>query len=185
MLAAEAWPSTTPLPLPCSPPRPPTRDGLTLVGGVLLGDIPNPANPGTLLSSAGRVCVFTRPNPNSAANADWTRACIAPPQPATNAYFGYSVSLSSNGAVLAVGANQDDEGSSTTAGSAWIFNKESGGWVLKQRLVPVPVSGTIPEEFGRCVSLDGAGTALAVGASWTDVSPLTAVGAAYAFQYSY
>lgn len=109
-----------------------------------------------------------------AVKAAWTHVCFGSPQlglqPAADDRFGSSVSLSCNGAVLVVGAPEDVEGISNHAGSVWIINKEGGAWVLKQRLVPVPASNTLPEEFEKCLSLNGAGTALAVGAPSMDTS---------------
>lgn len=76
-----------------------------------------------------------------------------------------SVAISGDGTVIAAGANSEDTGSSNT-GSVFIYNKpSSGGWATTSsathELGANPrVSG---DNFGWSVSLDEAGTSLAVG----------------------
>lgn len=76
-----------------------------------------------------------------------------------------SVAISGDGTVIAAGANSEDTGS-TNSGSVFIYNKpSSGGWATTSsathELGANPrVSG---DSFGWSVSLDEAGTSLAVG----------------------
>ncbi len=116
--------------------------------------------------------------------------------------FGYSVSLSSNGNTLAVGARQEN-GSSTginglqsdgakRSGAAYLFRFSGGVWTQQAY---IKASNTqVDAEFGHSVSLSSNGNTLAVGAinedgSSTGVNGLqddnsTSTGAVYLFRFS-
>jgi uncharacterized repeat protein (TIGR01451 family) len=70
---------------------------------------------------------------------------------AASDFFGWSVSLSGNTAV--VGAYQDDTTFGADAGSAYVFVRSGVDWSLQQQLLPT--SGASTEYFGHSVSLDG------------------------------
>ena len=74
--------------------------------------------------------------------------------------FGYSVSLSSDGATLAVGATGADVGGSADQGTASVFTRD-GGWALQAVLTLK--SATPKAHFGTSVSLSSDGNTLAVG----------------------
>jgi len=93
-------------------------------------------------------------------------------------FFGYSVSLSADGTMLAVGANQ--ENSSTTginstsdeaandAGAVYVYSRSGNLW-SHQAYIKASNTGA-SDFFGSSVSLSGDGTALAVGAYGEDSS---------------
>lgn len=76
-------------------------------------------------------------------------------------YFGTSVALSSDGAVVAVGANNDNQ-TAGTSGAVYIFTRAGDLWSQTTKLVNT-VSGT-SEQFGEHVALSGDGKTCVVGA---------------------
>jgi hypothetical protein len=75
-------------------------------------------------------------------------------------WFGYSVSLSADGTVLAAGAFRDDD-KGLESGSVYIFDVASGSKLHKL----VPNDGASKDHFGISVDLNSDGTRLAVGAN--------------------
>ncbi|MEQ5836246.1 FG-GAP repeat protein [Marinobacter sp. NFXS9] len=87
--------------------------------------------------------------------------------------FGYAVSLSADGATLAVsamgeasaaqGVNQDqDDNSADDAGAVYVFTRESGTW--SQQAYLKASNADASDAFGNSVSLSAGGATLAVGA---------------------
>ena len=89
--------------------------------------------------------------------------------------FGHSVSL--DGDYALVGAYGDDD-KGGYAGAAYIFERGSGGWEQKKKLLPS--DGSAGDEFGRSVSLDG--DYALVGAIQADIDGKANAGAAYIFE---
>jgi hypothetical protein len=127
--------------------------------------------------NAGAVYVFTR------SGAAWSQQAYLK---ASNVrrdydmYFGWSVSLSSDGATLAVGAPHEDGGStgvdgdqdSQTAngsGAVYVFQQEGGTWSQKAYIKASNAESA--DLFGSSVSLSGEGNVLAVGARGEDGDP--------------
>jgi hypothetical protein len=95
-------------------------------------------------------------------------------------YFGYSVSMSSDGTKVIVGAFAEDTGGGS-AGSAYIFALSGGSWSQQAK-----IQASDPEandRFGRSVSMNSDGTKVIVGA-WLEDTGGTNAGAAYIFAYS-
>ena len=65
-------------------------------------------------------------------------------------YFGYSVSVSEN--IALIGAYQDDDNGSSS-GSAYIYRWDGSAWVLEQKLLPS--DGDSYDYFGMSVSISG------------------------------
>lgn len=77
---------------------------------------------------------------------------LTDPTGAANDYFGISVNISGNYAI--VGSYRDDVGVNADQGSASIFQFDgSSSWVFKQKLTDV--SGAIDDYFGVSVSISG------------------------------
>ena len=117
--------------------------------------------------------------------------------------FGQSVSLSSDGNTLAVGANHENsvstqinsretDNSATNAGAAYVFRFNSVFW--SQQAYIKPFNSGSNDEFGQSVSLSNDGNMLVVGANQedgssagvkgTDNNSLPGSGAAYVFEFS-
>lgn len=116
-----------------------------------------PGPDGTGAADSGAVFVFVR------SAGVWTQqAYIKASNTAANARFGCSVSLSSDGSRLAVGA-KGESGTANSNGAVYFFQR-SGGSTWAQ-IGPVIRAGAPMQsaEFGTSVALSGDGNALAVG----------------------
>ena len=89
---------------------------------------------------------------------------------ATNDFFGTSVALSDDTAV--VGANLDDVNANVNQGSAYVFGRTGSVWTQQQRLIGPP--GASDDDFGRSVAISGA--LIAVGAPQAEPLPSPASG---------
>ena len=82
--------------------------------------------------------------------------------------FGFTVALSSDGSILAVGAYQNDVGGSRTdAGSVRVYawDSSAGGYVQRGSDIDGAVAG---DEFGYSIALSADGSILVVGARFAD-----------------
>ena len=77
---------------------------------------------------------------------------------------GYSVSISGDGAIVAIGAKEND-GSALDAGHVRVYENSGGSWVQVGQDIDGEASG---DDFGREVSLNDNGNIFAVGASSND-----------------
>lgn len=96
--------------------------------------------------------------------------------------FGKSLSLSSDGNVLAVGAPLEDPASVTSAGSVYLFTRSESTWTEAQKLVASDASQY--DHFGNSVSLSSDGNVLAVGAYLEDPAVISGAGSVYLFTRS-
>ena len=96
----------------------------------------------------------------------------------TSPEFGYSVSISTDGNYIAVGARQEFANSSNWGGAAYIFTRSGSTWTQQARLVGSTVSTDY--RFGSSVSINSDGTYLLVGAYSKNYN----VGTAYVFTRS-
>ena len=119
-------------------------------------------------SAAGAVYVFSR------SGTTWTQqAYVKASNTEANDDFGYSVSLSSDGNTLAVGAQREssnatgiggdeDDNSAPFAGAVYVFSRSGTTWT-QQAYVKASNTEKI-DHFGASVSLSSDGNTLAVGA---------------------
>jgi hypothetical protein len=89
-------------------------------------------------------------------------------------YFGYSVSISGDYAI--VGALYDDDNGSAS-GSAYVFKRDGVSWSQQAKLTAS--DGAVGDNFGYSVSIDG--DLAILGACWDDDNG-TASGSAYVFK---
>ena len=94
---------------------------------------------------------------------------------APNDYFGYSVSISGDTAVI--GASRDDHAGGTDAGSAYVFVRVGGGWTEQAKLTASDAA--VSDYFGGSVSVFG-DTAV-IGARYDDHAGGIDAGSAYVF----
>ena len=118
-------------------------------------------------SSSGSAYVFEK----NSTSGNWTQKKLLASDGEADEYFGYSVSVYGNTAVIGA-YNDDDNG--TSSGSAYVFEKNStsGNWTQKKLLAS---DGEADDQFGRSVSVYG-NTAV-IGASGDNGS-----GSAYVFE---
>jgi len=149
-----------------------SADGNTLAvgahneGSSATGISGNQANNSAI--SSGAVYVFTR------SSAIWSQQTYLKASN-TGAYdlFGFAVSLSADGNILAVGAYAEDgsskgvyssqNNSSSSSGAVYLFTRSSNTW-SQQAYVKASNTGAL-DSFGRALSLSADGSTLAVGAS--------------------
>jgi len=115
---------------------------------------------------------------------NWSeQACIQASNSSDFDGFGRSVSLSSDGKLLAIGApdeesasiglNGNEDNFGVKAGAAYLFANDNGSWqqqnyIKASNTDPASVQLDTFEEFGVSVSLSGDGQSLAIGASGED-----------------
>jgi hypothetical protein len=95
--------------------------------------------------------------------------------------FGNSVSMSSDGTKVIVGAESEDPGGTSDGGAAYIFALSSGSWSQEAKIVASDKQ--VNDYFGNSVSMNSDGTKVIVGAQYEDTGGSEA-GAAYIFTYS-
>jgi hypothetical protein len=129
-------------------------------------------------NNSGAVYVFSRNG------SDWSQQAYI--KVSNNTYFdrfGYSVALSDDGNILAAGAYSEQSSATgingqqideTTglAGAAYLFSRNGATW--SQQAYIKASNTNASDRFGWSISLDGAGTTLAVGA-YTEGSDATGV----------
>jgi|GEM_PF-385073 len=130
-------------------------------------------------SYAGAVYVFTR------AGSSWTRqAYLKASNTNANDVFGYSLALSSDGSVLAVGANQEASNatgiggaeannSASLAGAVYVFTRAVSSW--SQQAYVKASNTNAGDQFGVSVALSSDGSTLSVGAH-NEASNATGIG---------
>lgn len=105
-------------------------------------------------SLQGRAYIYSR------SGSTWThQVTLEPDSPAVQDYFGNSVSIDGNVAII--GSYGDDVASDTLKGTVYVFRNDSGTW--NQEAVLTPAAGPAQQQFGY--SVDYKGNTLAVGAA--------------------
>ena len=96
---------------------------------------------------------------------------------AASDYFGYSVSISSDGTTALIGAYADDD-KGTDSGSAYIFKYNGTAWIQQAKLTAS--DGAASDQFGFSVSISSDGTTALIGAHTDDDKGVNS-GSAYVF----
>ena len=145
-----------------------SEDGSTLAVGASSED-PNG------ISNAGSVYVFQN------TNGTWTeiqKLTASDKERFDN--FGFSVSISSDGSTIAVGAYEEDPDGISGAGSVYVFQNTNGTWAEVQKLTASDKEAS--DQFGSRVSISEDGSTLAVGAFKEDPNGISGAGSVYVFQ---
>ena len=125
----------------------------------------------------GSAYIFEKPGGGWSTTSTYTAKLIAS-DGALNDYFGMSVSISGDYAI--VGAYGDDDKGSTS-GSAYIFEKPGGGWTDMTQTAKLTASdGAVNDRFGYSVSISG--DYVIVGAYKDDIGASSEQGSAYIFE---
>ncbi len=121
--------------------------------------------------SSGSAYLFKR------TGTSWAQeAKILPSDGAAGDWFGFSVSISGDYAL--VGARADDDNGSAS-GSAYVFKRTGTSWAQEAKLLPS--DGAIEDRFGYSVSISGD---YAVVGAWLDDDNGDRSGSAYIFKRS-
>lgn len=164
-----------------------SADGQTLAVGAYLEDSADAADQSDNAAfSSGAVYVFHR----NAVGVWVQEAYLKASNVAADDQFGFSVSLSGDGRVLAVGAYHEDSAAAadpgnndaSNSGAAYVFEKGETEWVQSAYLKAASIDAN--DFFGVSVSLNADGTLLAVGASGDDgpSNLVSSAGAVYVFE---
>jgi PAS domain-containing protein len=117
--------------------------------GALLED--EDASGGATASLAGSAYIFHR------SGSTWTQQQkIVASDRAANDYFGYSVAISGDYAIVGAYAEDEDASGGATAsfaGSAYIFNRSGSTWTQQQKIVAADRAAN--DEFGWSVAISG------------------------------
>lgn len=97
--------------------------------------------------------------------------------------FGGSVGLSSDGAILAVGAPIWEGASGTDRGGVYIYDWSGSAWVQRGSVLAAADAAN-SDYFGQYVALNGAGTILAVGTGYWEGVAGTDRGGVYIYDWS-
>jgi hypothetical protein len=143
-------------------------DGNTAIVGALYE--------GTGGGQAGAAYIFTR----SGTNWNEQQKIQASDKQASD-NFGESVSISSDGNTVIVGAWREDTGG-RDAGAAYIFTRSGTNWNEQQKIQASDKQ--FGDNFGESVAISGDGNTTIVGA-WREGTGGTDAGAAYTFETSY
>ncbi len=105
----------------------------------------------------------------------WTQIGTDIDKEATDNQFGYSVCLSSDGTIVAIGVTKDD-GNGTDVGYVRVYQNNSGAWT---QIGSDIVGGAIDEEIaygftGKSISLSSDGSIVAVGATGDEENGMNA-----------
>jgi len=147
-----------------------SADGNTaIIGAALETTSPNSGN--------GAAYVFTR------SGSTWTQqAKLLASDAASTDYFGWSVSLSSDGDTALIGAWAEDTSPNSDNGAAYVFTRSAGTWTQQAKLLASDPASS--NQFGESVFLSGDSNTAIVGAKNNSTSPNTNNGAAYIFTRS-
>ncbi|MCP4137492.1 MAG: PKD domain-containing protein [bacterium] len=96
--------------------------------------------------------------------ASWDETKIIASDGAAGDWFGYSISTSTDGNTIVVGAYQDDD-SGDDSGSAYIYTWNGGSW---DETKIIASDGAAGDSFGHSVSTSGDGNTIVVGAKYDD-----------------
>ncbi len=123
---------------------------------------------------SGTAYVFTR------SGNIWTQqAKLLATDNATGDYFGYSVSLSSDGNTALIGANTESDSGTLYNGAVYIFTRISGIWMEQTKLLTADKAPG--DKFGQAVSLNDDGSTALIGTPFKSDSGMIYNGAAYIF----
>jgi len=126
-------------------------------------------------SDAGAAYVFTR------SGSTWTQqAKLTASDAQATDYFGYSVSINSDGTFAAVGAHGEDGGAGnpiSSAGAIYTFKRTGSTWT-QQSIITASDASTNGGYFAMATSISGDGTYIAASAQYFNSS----TGAAYIYE---
>ncbi len=142
------------------------------------GPMASPTVKSAATARSGAVYLYDR-------NGDGTwvlRNYVKAQSPRKDDRFGFAVSLSSDGKLLAVGVREEDgdgvgldaapNAEGEDVGAVYVFREFDAGWGVLRYVKPYPVAGA-NDRFGRAVTLSGDGRTLVVGADFEDGSGAT------------
>ncbi len=147
---------------------------VAISGDTVIAGAPGDEPMGFVLT--GRAHVYVR------SGSSWSlEATLAPTNDVNGAFFGISVAI--DGDLAVVGAIQDDDDSSTPTvaqtGAAYVYERSGTTWNLQAKLLAT--FGASNDNFGSAVAVDEASRTVVVGAKLDDLPSLSNAGSAFVF----
>ncbi len=96
-------------------------------------------------------------------------------------WFGFSVSVSSDGSIVAVGSWRDDIGSNRDQGSVYVYRLNVSSW---DETKIIASDGATDDNFGLSVSISADGNTMIVGAYHDDIGGNDNQGSAYVYKWN-
>ena len=93
--------------------------------------------------------------------------------------FAWSLSMSSDGNTLVVGAPYNKISGKSEQGSAYVFVRYGGKWIQQQKLTAS--DGSVGDRFGWSASISGVGDIIVIGAPLVNIDSRNDQGSAYIF----
>jgi hypothetical protein len=125
-------------------------------------------------SENGASYIFTR------AGSTWTQqAKLLASDAASSDTFGGSVSISSDGNTVLIGANNKSTTPTTSNGAAYVFTRLGPTWTQQQKILAS--DNALNDDFGYSVSLSADGSTGIISAIFQNTSPNSDNGAAYIY----
>ncbi|MFO0938743.1 MAG: hypothetical protein U0798_19750 [Gemmataceae bacterium] len=145
-------------------------DGNTVIVGALLDDVGSNVNQGSAI-------VFTR------TGTVWTQQQqLVSSDGNGNDHFGSAVGISGDGNTVIVGAANDDVGTNTDQGSAYLYTRTGGVWTQQTQLVET--EGEVDDFFGDSLAVSRDGNTVMIGVNGDDVDGNVDQGSAIVFTRS-
>lgn len=127
--------------------------------------------------SSGKAYIFVR------SGTTWSQEAVLGIGIAiSNANFGYSVAMSSDGSRCIVGAWHASYGSFNYCGRALIFIRSGSTWTEECTIMASDIAGSTA--FGTSVSINSNGSIVGIGAASATIGTFSGAGAAYIFSRS-
>lgn len=147
-----------------------SADGNTCAVGADLVDCGNAID-------VGAVYIFTR------SGSVWNeQAKLFASDKAVGNCFGFSVALSADGNICAIGSNLAASNGVNSTGAVYIFARSENTWIQQTKLFASDESADV--QFGSSVALSADGTTVAIGAHMANLDGLKETGAVYIFTRS-
>lgn len=128
-------------------------------------------------NNGGAVYIFVR------AGTTWTQeAKLVAADKVIGDGFGFSVSLSSDGTRVVIGAPEADPSNMSDAGAAYVFTRYGSTWTQEAKLLANDKAAG--DKFGVSVSISGNSNKVLVGANAASPNTVSAAGAGYVYTRS-
>ena len=127
------------------------------------------------ITNAGSVYIYAYDG------SSWAQeAKIVASDPESSDYLGNRVAMNSDGTRIIAGANGEDFGGDTNAGSAYIFTYDGSNWVQHAKIGASDSASS--DNFGYSVAMSGDGAKVIAGAPNEDPGGISNTGSAYIYE---
>lgn len=126
------------------------------------------------VTDSGAVYIFVR------SGHTWKQeAKLSPVDRALNDRFGHSVSMSSDGSRVIIGAKDNNPGGAVGGGAAYVFLRSGVTWIQEAKIIAADRAAA--DQFGASVAMSQDGAKVAIGAPGATMAAKSNAGAVYIF----